>query len=213
LTSFAGQLELAILRAQLDTFERRFYRTAGPCYVALDDARAQAAGLRARFMPSAHRESLAARAQARTSAEECASALHRSAGDPEKLRRLHHDLARAFHPDLVTDPERAVLREQLMTEVNLAYHEGDLGRLEVLERALDRDENGDAARQLAELAHSPIAQLREQAEYAARHDHDLLAELIGYVRKLAIAAQDRSARLPPSTLRPMNLIARALGDL
>ena len=212
MASSAGQLELAILRAQLDTFERQFYRTVGPCYVAIDDARAQAAGLRARFMPSAHRESQAARARARASAEECANALHRNAGDPEKLRRLHHDLARAFHPDLVTDPERAVLREQLMTEANLAYHEGDLGRLEVLERALDRDENGDAARQLAELARSPIAQLREQAEYAARHDRDLLAELAGYRRKLAVEARDRGASLPPSTPRPMRLTARALGD-
>jgi hypothetical protein len=106
-------------------------------------------------MPSAHRESLAARAQARASAEECALALGRAAADPAKLRSLHHHLARAFHPDLVSDPERAVLREQLMTEANLAYREQDLGRLEVLERALDHDANGDAARQLAELALPP----------------------------------------------------------
>ena len=164
-------------------------------------------------MPSAHRESLAARAQARASAEECALALGRAAADPAKLRSLHHHLARAFHPDLVSDPERAVLREQLMTEANLAYREQDLGRLEVLERALDHDANGDAARQLAELARSPIAELREQAEYAARHDHDLLRELIAYLGKLEAEAQLRGARLPPSAVHHSNLIARALGDM
>jgi len=56
----------------------------GPCYVALDDARAQAAGLRARFMPSAHPESLAARARAPASAEECANALQSQRRRPGK---------------------------------------------------------------------------------------------------------------------------------
>jgi hypothetical protein len=103
LASSAGQLELAILRAQLDTFERQFYRTVGPCYVALDDARAQAAGLPCGLASCRRRTGnrWQRAPRARASAEECA--LQRSAGDPEKLRRLHHDLARAFHPDLVTD--------------------------------------------------------------------------------------------------------------
>lgn len=213
MNSSVGQLELALLRAHLHTFERRFYRALGPRYVELDEARAQAAKLRSRFVPAAHRESLAARDQARVSAQEYAHALSQPAPDPDKLRRLHHDLARHFHPDLASDQARRLVREQLMTEVNLAYHEGDLRRLEILETALDHDQNGDAARQLAELARSSLARLREQDEYEARHKRDLLGGLAAYVGRLIEDARQRGPRMLPTSSRQATLVDRAVADL
>jgi hypothetical protein len=206
-----GQLELALLRIALHTFERRFYEVAGLRYVELDEARAQSAKLRARFDPAAHRESIAAREQARLSSQACAAALHRPAVDPEKLKRVHHDLARQFHPDLIAEHAHRVLCEQIMTEINVAYRGGDLAVFQILLDSLNG--NGDTARELAELAKSPAAELRQRIEYAARRKQDLLAELAAWVQRLT--AQERHHGLSPSRppSRPMNPVSRALRDL
>ena len=211
--SSVGQLELALLRASLHQFERRFYQVAGRLYVELDEARAQAFRLRARFMPSAHRESLAAREAARLSAEECARGLTRQACDPEKLKHLHRELARTFHPDLASDQARRLVREKLMTEVNLAFRDEDLPRMELLAGALDRDENGDAAHELAQLSIQPVNELRERAEYASRQKRDLLTELALHLRRRLQEAQQKGAGLVPRPAGAGSLIDRALTDL
>jgi hypothetical protein len=206
-----GQLELALLRIALHTFERRFYQVAGLRYVELDDACAQSAKLRARFDPAAHRESLAAREQARLSAQDCAGALNRPVADPEKLKRAHHELARQFHPDLANEHAHRVLCERIMTEVNIAYKNSDIGVFEILRES--PGQAGDASRELAELAKSPAAELRQRIEYAARGKRDLLAELAAWVQRLT--AQERHHGLSPlrPLARPLNLIVRALRDL
>jgi hypothetical protein len=193
LSASVGQLELALLRAYLHTFERRFCKAVGPRYVELDEALAHAARLRERFMPSAHRESLAARERARQSADECARALQPRPSDPERVKQLQRELARTFHPDLETDGMRRIVREKLMTEVNLAYKENDLARLELLAGALDHDENGDAAHQLAELANSPLNELRERVDYARRQQKDLLSVLSVYVMGACEEARTQGA--------------------
>jgi hypothetical protein len=209
--SSVGQLELALLRIALHTFERRFYEVAGLCYVELDEARAQSAKLRARFDPAAHRESIAAREQARLSAQACAAALTRPAADPEKLKRLHHDLARHFHPDLATEQAHRVLCEQIMTEINIAYRSGDAGVFEILLESLNQ--SGDTARELAELAKTPLADLRQRIDYGARRKQDLLAELTAWVQRLT--AQERHHGLSPSrpSAHPLHPVVRALRDL
>jgi len=212
--SSVGHLELALLRVSLHNLERRFLRTVGPRYVHLDEARAQSAKLRARFYPAAHRESIAAREQARISAEACAAAVAHPHADPERFKQLHRQLARNYHPDLAEDAAHRSLCEQLMTEVNLAHSAGDLERLEILHGALT--ETGDVISQHLELTRTPLAELRERVDYASRRQYDLLAQLSNRVQemtvdeKMRVAQSSRSANaLRPST----NLVSRALRDL
>lgn len=209
-----GHLELALLRVSLHNLERQFLRTVGPRYVELDEARAQSAKLRARFYPAAHRESITAREQARTSAHACAAATDRTPPNPERFKQLHRELARNYHPDLAPDPAQRKLCEQLMTEVNLAHSDSDLQRLEILHRALA--ETGDVISQQQQLTHTPIAQLRERVVYAARHHRDLLAELSNRLQELIVDEKLRAAqtsRPPMNSGEPGDLISRALRDL
>lgn len=214
MNSSVAHLELALLRLALYNLERRFLRTAGPRYVEFDEARAQAAKLRARFYPAAHRESIAAREQARATAEACAAAAARQEIDPERFRQLHRELARNYHPDLAVDEAHRALCEQLMTEVNLAHSEGNLRKLEILQTSLT--EPGDVISQLRQLTHTPLAELRERVSYAARHHRDLLAQLADHIHELTIDERLRAAQSSrPATSAPPreNLIARALRDL
>jgi hypothetical protein len=206
-----GQLELALLRATLDVFELQFYRRLGPLYIELDESRAHAAKLRARFMPSAHRESIVSRERARVSAADCARALTRPPADPERVKRLHRDLARSLHPDLALDPVRRGLCEKLMAQVNVAYQEADMTRLEGIQRAVSGDT--DAAQEMTALSHSPVAQLRTRVEYAARHNHDQLNELAQHLRALTTEVQQRSGFAPEHSNRESGLMQRALADL
>ncbi len=206
-----GQLELALLRATLDVFERQFYRRLGPLYVELDESRAQAAKLRARFMPAAHREALGSWEQARVSAADCARALARPLADPDNVRRLHHDLARRLHPDLALDPVRRALCEKLMAQVNVAHQEADVQRLEDTHLAVSGDT--DAAQEMTALSHSPAAQLRTRIDYAARHRQDPLGELAAHLQSIALQTQQRGASAPRTVDRYSNLIERALADL
>ncbi len=216
MNSSVGHLELALLRLSLHNLERRFLRTVGPRYVELDEARAQAAKLRARFYPAAHRESLAAREQARISAEACAAALVRPAANPERFKQLHRELARNYHPDLASDQAQRTLCEQLMTEVNLAHADGDLQRLEILQGALN--EPGDVISQLQQLTHTPLGELRERVTYAARQQRDLLADLSSRIQELTIDEKMRTAQSSrpqgaPATHASLSLVSRALRDL
>jgi hypothetical protein len=207
-------LELALLRLTLHNLNRRFLRTVGPRYVELDEARAQSAKLRARFYPAAHRESIAAREQARLSALACATAAARPTHDAERFRHLHHELARQYHPDLALDPAHRILCEQLMTEINLAHANNDPEHLEVLHEALT--ETGDVITQLQHLTRTPLAELHERIDYASRHHHDLLAELASLIRERTLEEKLRtaqSARPTSSSPAPGDLIARALRDL
>lgn len=208
-----GHLELALLRVSLHNLERRFLTTVGPRYVALDEAQAQSAKLRARFYPAAHRESIAVRDQARRSAEACAAAGVRRAGDPARFKELHHSLARNYHPDLATEPAHRLLCEELMTEVNLAHSDNDLERLEILQGALT--DTGDVVSQQHALIRTPLAELLERVQYAARHQHDLLVDLAKQIEQLTVDEKLQSAQ--PSrrvaAAAPASLVVRALRDL
>jgi hypothetical protein len=202
-------MELALLRARLDAFQQRFYDKAGAMYLAFDEARTESARLRSRFQPAAHREHLAAHEQWKLSAADCQRALAKPAAAAPAMRRLHVDLARKFHPDLALDRVRRSLAEQLMAEVNIAFQDGDLRRLEAMERAVQG--SVDAAREMAELTRSVPFQLNARNQYALRQQQDLLTDLtawlyaqVGHARLAAPAA--------PARLHT-NLMQRALEDL
>jgi hypothetical protein len=205
------QLELALLRIALHNFERRFYSVTGARYVELDEARTHSARLRARLDPGAYRESVAARDQARLSAECTSAVLDRRTVNPEELKRVHHDLARRFHPDLITEEIHRAVCEEIMTEINVAYKEGDPAVFEILQDSMSR--NRDTAHELAELVKSPAAELRQRVEYAARRKRDLLGELCNWLQQ--VTEQERVHGLSPARLssRPLSPVTRALRDI
>jgi len=201
--SSVGHLELALLRISLHSLERRFLRTVGRCYVELDEARAQSAKLRARFYPAAHRNP--SPPASRRGCPRKPARMRPPAQTPTRSasNKLHHQLARNYHPDLATDPAHAALCEQLMTEVNLAHSDSDLVRLEILHGALTRPVTLSASSK--QLTRTPLAELRERVVYATRQRHDLLARTFptGF-RKLTMDEKLRTAQSsrPSGTVAP-----------
>ena len=179
-------------------------------YVQFDEARAQAARLKSRFDPSAQREFQAAEHQWKLSVADCERALARPPADPARLRRLHVEMARLFHPDLALDPVRKSLCGQLMTEVNIAFGDGDYPRLESIRDTIQGD--ADAAHEMAELTHSVAFQLNARNQYALRQKQDLLADLTAWLYSQADQAQRTGRHNRP--VRPFpNLMLRAMEDL
>ncbi len=205
-----GQLELALLRASLDAFTLRFYKKAGSMYIKFDEARTESARLRARFVPSAQREYLAAHEQWKLSVADYNRALARPAADPAKLHALHRELARLFHPDLALDPVRRGLCEQLMTEVNTAAQDGDWRRLEQIRTTVHGQI--DATGEMAELTGSIAFQLNARNQYALRQQQELLTDLTAWLYGQAGQAQTASAHTKPVRLFT-DLKLRALEDL
>lgn len=81
------------------------------------------------------------------------------------LRDLYRQLARRYHPDLVTDPIERERRNRLMAEINQAYSQRDLGALEALIR------QPEAASIDEPLALIQLRQLRQiQAQLERRLD-------------------------------------------
>ncbi len=49
--------------------------------------------------------------------------------DREELRKLYRSLAKRFHPDLTTDADMKLKRQELMAAINQAYMDQDQARL------------------------------------------------------------------------------------
>jgi len=141
------ELELATLQATGGAFERRYHRIVGARYVELDRLLAELAGLEAQACPTDRRASeraSEAAEQAQQSEREFGEGddLPARAFQPsDDLKRLYLDLAKRFHPDLVSDEESRARRTVLMAELNRAYAAGDEAAMHAL---LDRwhDEPG-----------------------------------------------------------------------
>ncbi len=135
------ELDLATLERDLHAFERRYVQAIGLRYVELDELEVMIAEKIAKRRPQPTRTSPPAREafvhqRARASAEECAGfGGGDGAGDSAEsytrteagaqLRKLYLEVAKQLHPDLTVDPEQRARREQLMSDANVAYRNGD----------------------------------------------------------------------------------------
>lgn len=118
-----------------------------------------------------------------------------------KLKSLFRDLAKRFHPDLVTDSEEKAWREKIMSEVNQAYASNDLDTLQSLAEKPDFPETSKVKSReaifadiraeikrldsvilslqarLKQLINSQTVQLMLEASISRRSGRDLLAEM------------------------------------
>jgi DnaJ-domain-containing protein 1 len=103
-----GELDLATLHAQLQSFDREYQQIIGTRYAELDRIEEQIAEYIAYiessndFTPS------------------------------EDLKKLYREVAKRIHPDLTTDPAEKARRQALMVEANQAYEAGDIEGLRAI---------------------------------------------------------------------------------
>jgi hypothetical protein len=134
------ELDLATLRAELRSFEARYLDAVGKLYAQLDEIEAQVAEWEAALSPSDDLIQQCAR-RARAQATESAGTAGIAAGPKQitrfqatdTLKKLYRDIAKAIHPDLGGDNDRA-LRHLLMSEANQAFEHGDEPRLRAILR-------------------------------------------------------------------------------
>jgi hypothetical protein len=210
------------LRAELGAFERRYLHFVGVRYAELDEWKAQIAERLAKEQPGNERAQQAAR-DARARADETMS----SAGDraPEEprafqsspeMKRLYREVAKRIHPDLTSDREDRVKRQQLMAEANEAYERGDdaqltriLAEYECSPEAVQGEGPGSelirvirrisqARSRLAEieaemqgLLRSDIYQLKSRLDEAQKHGRDVLQEMVEKVEEQIAQAKRR----------------------
>jgi DnaJ-class molecular chaperone len=136
------------------------------------------------------------------------------------LKSLYREVAKRIHPDLSSDPEDRMKRQQLMAEANEAYQMGDFARLK---RILEEYESSPEAvpgegvgaelvrvirkitqvrRRLSEieqeiqkLTASDLAKLKVKTEESARRGRDLLMEMAEQVDRQIAAARQQASRM------------------
>lgn len=203
------ELDLSTLEAELRAFERRYLRTVGVKYAELDDLEAQIAEAMARLNPkdtSAREQATQARTQGHESAQAAGTAKESKQPNefkpPEDLKKLYREIAKRVHPDLANDDEERARRTDFMTEVNRAYQDGDIARLQAIlaewegspdaikgegvgadlvriirKIAQVRERLQAIETKIAQLKESDLFKLRDKVREVEREGRDLLAEM------------------------------------
>ncbi len=133
------ELELEDLKLSLSRFQNRYFSEVGCKYVELDEMMAQIAEAEAK-KHTADDEFRATAKEARRRAQQTASEFQgiKVTDDPSEernsvapeVKKLYRKIASLIHPDKATDEKSRRLRTRLMAELNEAYSEGDLGRMQ-----------------------------------------------------------------------------------
>ena len=216
------ELRFANLHAELAAFERRYLHFIGARYAELDGYKAQLAEQLARQQPGNERVQRAAH-EARARADETRSAAgERSVQEPRafaatpEMKRLYRDVAKRIHPDLTSDRDDRLKRQQLMTEANQAYLEGDEARLtkilaeyecspesvkgegpgaeliRVIRRLSQaRCRLAEIEAELQQLVRSDLYQLKERISEAEKYGRDVLKEMTEKVEAQVAQARAR----------------------
>jgi DnaJ-domain-containing protein 1 len=103
-----GELDLATLHAQLQSFEREYQQIVGTRYAELDRIEEQIAEYIAYIESS------------------------KNFTPSENIKKLYREVAKRIHPDLTTDPAEKARRQALMVEANQAYEAGDIEGLRAI---------------------------------------------------------------------------------
>ncbi len=203
------ELRSANLRAELGAFERQYLHFVGSRYAELDELKAQIADRLAREQPANERAQQAAR-DARARANETKSVAGEKAAEEPRafkaapaMKRLYRDVAKRIHPDLTSDRDDRVKRQQLMAEANEAYERGDEARLgkilteyecspeavqgegpgaelvRVIRRISQaRSRLAEIEAEMQEALRSDLYQLKSRVDETQKHGHDVLKEMV-----------------------------------
>lgn len=138
------ELDLATLKAELQTFEARYLREVGTLYAELDGVEAEIAEILARMKPKDHNaqeHAARARTQAHDSAQAAGAAQkvfqQQKFSASDSLKKLYRDVAKSIHPDLATEDADRARRQHFMAEANEAYTEGNEAKLQAILRDWD----------------------------------------------------------------------------
>jgi tetratricopeptide (TPR) repeat protein len=124
----------------------------------------------------------------------------------EQMKAIFRALAKRFHPDLVTDTQVKLWRQDIMAQINEAYTAQDMATLQKLAERPDRPEEAvektreqqiadlykeikrldqvirDLERTLKELINSHTVKLMLEVSIAAQQGRDLLQEMANMMR-------------------------------
>ena len=198
--------DLTRLQTELRAFESRYLKVVGHRYDELAEIEREIAKMQGLEPDAETTGSLAD--------DEVGCGQNRLHSD--KLKKLYHEVARKFHPDLTACPQERQHRHQLMIEVNRAYEAGAEERLQDLLSAgaglASVENNGamsaemillmrqiaEAQQQLAsieadarELTAAEIYKLKLRVENAAALGLDLLDDLVAQVERQIKKARHR----------------------
>jgi predicted nucleic acid-binding Zn-ribbon protein len=140
--------------------------------------------------------------------------------EEKSLKALYREVAKSIHPDLANDDHERFKRQELMATANLAYQEGDRGRLQKLLRewqlgpktakgldigaelirlirqiAYARQHIKELNKRINELRRSDIYRFRQRVDDGLQDGIDLLAEMAATVDLDIAKARKRLALL------------------
>jgi len=208
------ELILETLKSENRSFENKYLKIVGVKYAELDEIEARIAELMASSQPD-NINYMRDAEESRKKADESAEAGHVLKDDDlrivfkptENIKKLYRDIARLIHPDLGNDENREK-RQEIMSEVNKAYEEGDEERLkEILKewkqsegvvegegvaydlvrlirkiaRIEDRIKNID--NEMDTIKSSDLYKLQTEVEDAQKKDRDLLQEMVEEIQE------------------------------
>jgi DnaJ-domain-containing protein 1 len=173
-----GELNLATTHGKLQNFEREYQQIIGTRYAELERIEIQIA----EYM--AYLES------------------NRDFNPSEDIKQVYRQVAKLIHPDLTTDPQQKIVRQQLMTEANQAYEDGNIDRLREILRSWEsrpeavegegigaeliriirkiaqcRERLRGIRREIAEIEQTELYQLQVEVITAREKGKDLLLEM------------------------------------
>jgi hypothetical protein len=216
------ELRAANLRAELAAFERQYLHFVGSRYAELDELRARITERLALAHSEDERAQHAAR-EARARADETKSVAGEKAVQPPRafaatpeMKRLFRDVAKRIHPDLTSNRDDRIKRQNLMAEANCAYECGDQERLlkilteyehspeavagegpgaeliRVIRRVSQaRSRLAEIEAEMQELLRSDLHQLKQRVEEAEKSGHDILKQMMAKVDEQITAAKRR----------------------
>ena len=216
------ELRAANLRAELAAFERQYLHFVGSRYAELDELRARITERLALAHPEDERTQHAAR-EARARADETKSVAGEKTAQPPRafaatpeMKRLFRDVAKRIHPDLTSNRDDRIKRQNLMAEANRAYERGDQERLlkilteyehspetvagegpgaeliRVIRRVSQaRSRLAEIEAEMQELLRSDLHQLKLRVGEAEKSGHDILKQMMAKVDEQITAAKRR----------------------
>ena len=221
------ELDLATISAELQALESRYIRVVGRRFAELDQLNAEIATLLAAQEP----EDLQAQSEAQEAREKAKETTWEVGEDTEprkvesfkptqEIKDLYRKLAKKIHPDLGIDEKDRERRTKIMAEVNKAYKEGDIERLEAIltERetspeAIEGEDVGSRlvrtirmiarvrnriaiiSKEIQQLMETDLYELKQKYDDSAKSGMDLFEEMATSLDDQIIALRSRLKEL------------------